>query len=61
MDKQLERSGLLGQMSSLANFMYVDGREAFEVLPDKTQDDLRIVFVALNDELQNLLSEAHHA
>jgi phosphomannomutase len=54
-------SALLGQMASLANFMYVDGRAAFAVLPSKTQSELRIVFEALNEELQTLLAETGHA
>jgi hypothetical protein len=56
-----EISALLGQMASLANFMYVDGRSAFAVLPSKTQSELRIVFEALNEELQALLAETGHA
>ena len=50
-----EKSALLGQMAALANFMYVDGRDAYKVLPDRAQDELRIAFDALNDELQLLM------
>ena len=56
-----EITALLGQMASLAGFMYCDGREAFAVLPDRTQSELRIVFEALNEELQTLLAETGHA
>lgn len=54
---QSNRSALLGQMASLADFMYGDGREAFAVLSDRTQSELRIVFTALNDELQDLIAQ----
>jgi hypothetical protein len=53
-------SALLGQMASLANFMYVDGRDAFAVLPTKTKSELHIVFEALNEELQTALAETGH-
>ncbi|MFL9930878.1 hypothetical protein P0D88_16825 [Paraburkholderia sp. RL18-103-BIB-C] len=52
-----KKSGLLDQMSALAGFMYVDGRDAFNVLPDRTRDELRILFNTLNDELQELIVE----
>lgn len=55
---QSNHSALLGQMASLADFMYGDGREAFAVLPDRTQSELRIVFTALNDELQELIAQS---
>jgi hypothetical protein len=54
------KSALLGQMAALANFMYVDGREAFEVLADRTRDELRILFNTLNEELQKLIAEVCH-
>ncbi|RAS38300.1 hypothetical protein [Paraburkholderia bryophila] len=57
MSTNAEVSALLDQMASLADFMYVDGRAAFEVLPLKTKTELRIVFEALNEELQTLLAE----
>jgi hypothetical protein len=53
-----KKSALLGQMSALAGFMYVDGRGAFEVLTDRTRDELRILFNTLNDELQELIAQS---
>jgi hypothetical protein len=52
-----KKSALLGQMAALAGFMYCDGREAFAVLPSRTRDELRILFDALNDELQELIAQ----
>jgi hypothetical protein len=53
------KSALLGQMAALANFMYADGRDAYRVLPDRTRDELRLLFEALNDELQELIAQSH--
>ncbi|CAN7470620.1 hypothetical protein [Paraburkholderia hospita] len=51
------KSALLGQMAALANFMHVDGIEAFNDLSDTTRDELQSLFNALNDELQQLIAE----
>jgi hypothetical protein len=51
-----KKSALLGQMDALANFMHVDGREAFARLSDSAQGELRALFDALNVELQKLIA-----
>ncbi|NPT57385.1 hypothetical protein [Paraburkholderia elongata] len=50
------RSALFGQMSALAGFMYCDGREAFNALPECARDELRTLFNSLNGELQEAIA-----
>lgn len=47
-------AALIAQLSSLANFMFADGREAFDLLTDDSKRNLRVMFDALTDELQEL-------
>ncbi len=50
---------LLGQMAALSALMAGDGAEVFALLTDATQSELRVMFEALNDELQAAVG-AHH-
>ncbi|CAG4908370.1 hypothetical protein [Paraburkholderia saeva] len=53
---QSNRSAMLGQMASVADSIHVEGRDAVNVLPDRTRDELRILFDAPDDELQELIA-----
>lgn len=47
-------ASLIAQLGAMANFMLVDGREAFELLSDDCKASLCVMFGALTDELQEL-------
>lgn len=50
---------LLGQMAALSALIAGDGAEVFALLTDATQSELRIMFAALNDELQAVVEVRH--
>ena len=52
MAKQSNFSRIAGQMSALSDLMHGDGTDAFTLLSDGAQAEVRILFEALNDELQ---------
>lgn len=52
MAKQSDFSRIADQMSALTDLMYGAGADAFSLLSDKAQAKVRILFAALNDELQ---------
>jgi len=52
------KTAVLGQMAALADFMHVGGRDAFALLPNSTQFELRALFDALNNEFQELIAQS---
>lgn len=59
MNDSQKKSALLGQMASLADFMHVAGRDAYDVLPEHTKAELHVLFDAINDELQDLIAKSN--
>ncbi|WP_416047927.1 hypothetical protein [Cupriavidus basilensis] len=47
---------VVAQLSALANFMFADGREAFELLTDHSKANLRVMFDMLRDDFDELVA-----